>query len=69
MVMSGKMNKAIVQMLLREHINAVGVAGIDGGILKAERKKKLLVINEKGRKMMIDGGIPAEVRYQSMRPW
>ena len=51
MVMSGKLNKAIVQMLLRQDINAVGVAGIDGGILKAERKKKLLVINEKGRKM------------------
>ena len=42
MVMSGSLNKAIVQMLLRQHINAVGVAGIDGGILKAERKKKLL---------------------------
>jgi [amino group carrier protein]-L-2-aminoadipate 6-kinase len=61
MVMSGKLNKAIVQMLLRDNINAVGVAGIDGGILKAERKKKLLVINEKGRKMMIDGGYTGKI--------
>jgi [amino group carrier protein]-L-2-aminoadipate 6-kinase len=61
MVMSGKLNKAIVQMLLRQHINAVGVAGIDGGILKAERKKKLIIINEKGRKMIIEGGYTGKI--------
>jgi acetylglutamate/LysW-gamma-L-alpha-aminoadipate kinase len=61
MVMSGKINKVIVGMLLRQSIRAVGVAGIDGGILKAERKKKLLIINEKGRKMMIDGGYTGKI--------
>ena len=30
MVMSGKINKAIVRMFLREGLKAVGVAGIDG---------------------------------------
>ncbi len=48
-------------MLLRQHINAVGVAGIDGGILKAERKKKLIIINEKGRKMIIEGGYTGKI--------
>jgi [amino group carrier protein]-L-2-aminoadipate 6-kinase len=61
MVMSGKINKAIVGMLVRQGINAVGIAGIDGGILKAERKKKLLIINERGRKMMIDGGYTGKI--------
>lgn len=61
MVMSGKLNKVIVQMLLRQHINAVGVAGIDGGLLKAERKKKLIIVNEKGRKMIIDGGYTGKI--------
>jgi len=61
MVMSGKLNKAIVQMLLRHNINAVGVAGIDGGLLKAERKKKLIIINEKGRKMIIEGGYTGKI--------
>jgi [amino group carrier protein]-L-2-aminoadipate 6-kinase len=61
MVMSGKLNKAIVQMLLRQKVNAVGIAGIDGGILKAERKKKLLIINEKGRKMIIEGGYTGKI--------
>ena len=41
MVMAGKLNKAIVRMLLRHGINAVGITGIDGGVLKADRKKKL----------------------------
>jgi [amino group carrier protein]-L-2-aminoadipate 6-kinase len=57
----GKLNKSIVQMLLRNGINAVGIAGIDGGVLKAERKKKLLIINEKGRKMVIEGGYTGKI--------
>jgi acetylglutamate/LysW-gamma-L-alpha-aminoadipate kinase len=61
MVMSGKINKAITGMLLRQGIKAVGIAGIDAGMLKAERKKKLLIINEKGRKMMIDGGYTGKI--------
>jgi acetylglutamate/LysW-gamma-L-alpha-aminoadipate kinase len=61
MVMSGKIGKAIVGMLLRQGIKAVGIAGIDAGLLKAERKKKLLIINEKGRKMMIDGGYTGKI--------
>jgi len=61
MVMSGKLNKAIVQMLLRNGIKAVGIAGIDAGILKAERKKKLIIINEKGRKMVIEGGYTGKI--------
>jgi acetylglutamate/LysW-gamma-L-alpha-aminoadipate kinase len=61
MVMSGKIGKTITGMLLRQGIKAVGIAGIDGGMMKAERKKKLLIINEKGRKMMIDGGYTGKI--------
>jgi [amino group carrier protein]-L-2-aminoadipate 6-kinase len=61
MVMSGKINKAIVGMLLRQDIKAAGITGIDGGLLKAERKKKLLIINEKGRKMAIEGGYTGKI--------
>jgi acetylglutamate/LysW-gamma-L-alpha-aminoadipate kinase len=61
MVMSGKINKAIVGMLIQQGINAIGIAGIDGGMIKAERKKKLLIINEKGRKMVIEGGYTGKI--------
>lgn len=62
MVMSGKINKTIVRMLQKNGINAVGLSGIDGQILQADRKKKLIVVNEKGRKMAIDGGYTGKIR-------
>ncbi len=62
MVMSGKINKMIVCMLQKNGINAVGLSGIDGRIIQAERKKKLIVINEKGRKMAIDGGYTGKIK-------
>ena len=62
MVMSGKINKMIVGMLQKHGINAVGLSGIDGKIIQAERKKKLMVMNEKGRKMIIDGGYTGKIQ-------
>ena len=61
MVMAGKINKTIVNMLQKNGINSVGITGIDGGLLRAERKKKLLILNEKGRKMSIDGGYTGKI--------
>ena len=62
MVMSGKINKMIVRMLQKNGINAVGLSGVDGRIIQAKRKKKLIVINEKGRKMSIDGGYTGKIK-------
>jgi len=61
MVMSGKINKEIVMMLQKHGINAVGLSGIDGAILKAERKKKLIIVDERGRKIVIDGGYTGKI--------
>ena len=62
MVMAGRINKTIVQMLQKNGINAVGLSGVDGKIIQAERKKKLLIVNEKGRKQAIDGGYTGKIR-------
>jgi len=56
MVMAGKLNKNLVAMLEREGVRAIGLCGLDGMLLRAERKEKLLVIDERGRRRMIDGG-------------
>ena len=61
MVMSGKINKTIVLMLQKNGINAIGLSGVDGKIIQAERKKKLLIVNEKGRKQAIDGGYTGKI--------
>ena len=44
--------KNIVRILQKNGINAVGLSGIDGRLIQAERKKRLLIINEKGRKQV-----------------
>jgi len=61
MVMSGKVNKNITAMLSSKGIPSVGITGIDGETIRAVRKKKLVILNEKGRKMVIDGGYTGKV--------
>jgi acetylglutamate/LysW-gamma-L-alpha-aminoadipate kinase len=61
MVMSGSINKKIVRMLQKNGINAVGFSGVDAKTIQAERKKKLLIVNEKGRKQAIDGGYTGKI--------
>jgi acetylglutamate/LysW-gamma-L-alpha-aminoadipate kinase len=61
MVMAGKINKQIVLALQSQGIPAVGLSGLDGAILKAERKKKLIAVDERGRKKVIDGGYTGKI--------
>ena len=61
MVMAGRIGKNIVRILQKNGINAVGLSGIDGRLIQAERKKRLLIINEKGRKQVIDGGYTGRI--------
>jgi len=56
MVMAGR-----VQHLLSHGLPAVGLAGIDGCLLRAKRKKKLLIIDERGRKRIIEGGYTGKI--------
>jgi acetylglutamate/LysW-gamma-L-alpha-aminoadipate kinase len=61
MVMAGKLNKQIVLALQSQGIPAVGLSGLDGALLKAERKRKLIAVDERGRKKVIDGGYTGRI--------
>ena len=61
MVMSGRVNKGIVMMLQRGGINAIGLSGVDARMMRADRKKRLLIVNERGRKQAIDGGYTGKI--------
>jgi len=61
MVMAGRISKEIVSTLLRFGLPAVGISGVDGGLLRAERKKKLIIIDERGRKRAIPGGYTGKI--------
>ena len=56
MVMAGKLNKQTVLALQKYGVQAIGLSGLDGLLVRALRKKRLLVVDERGRKMAIDGG-------------
>lgn len=61
MVMAGKINKEIVRQLQARKIPAIGLSGLDGALIRAERKKKLVIKDERGRKVVIDGGYTGRV--------
>ena len=62
MVMAGRINKSIVQMLQSAGINAIGLSGVDAKLLIAQRKKRLLITNDKGRKQFIEGGYTGKIQ-------
>ncbi len=61
MVMSGKINKDMVIALQRQGVNAIGLSGLDGSLASAERKKQLVIIDERGRKQIIEGGYTGKI--------
>lgn len=52
MAYSGLANKRIVAALQKRNLNAIGLSGVDGGLLRGERKKKILSV-ENGRTKVI----------------
>ena len=48
-------------MLQQNGVNAVGLNGMDAMTIRAVRKKRLLIINERGRKQAIDGGYTGKI--------
>ncbi len=62
MTMAGKLNKEIVSAIQRYGGKAVGLSGVDGGLLIAERKKKIIIVDEHGRKRIIPGGYTGSIR-------
>uniref|UniRef100_A0A7J3ZL57 Putative [LysW]-aminoadipate/[LysW]-glutamate kinase n=1 Tax=Fervidicoccus fontis TaxID=683846 RepID=A0A7J3ZL57_9CREN len=61
MVMAGLINKTVVARLERREVKAVGLCGADASIAEAERKKRILVVDEKGRKRIIEGGYTGRI--------
>lgn len=61
MVMVGKVNKEVTAVLQKEGISAIGLSGVDGGLIRADRKKKLIIVDERGRRRMIDGGYTGKI--------
>jgi len=61
MIMVGKVNKQLVSALESRGIPAVGLSGLDGSLIKAERKKHLIILDERGRRRVIDGDYSGKI--------
>jgi len=61
MVMSGMISKRLVASLASRGTRAVSLSGLDGSLLVAKRKKKLIAVDERGRKVLVDGGYTGKV--------
>ncbi|MEM0444617.1 MAG: [LysW]-aminoadipate/[LysW]-glutamate kinase [Nitrososphaerota archaeon] len=62
MTMAGKINKEIVSAVQRFGGKAVGLSGVDGALLLAERKKRIIIVDERGRNRVIPGGYTGSIR-------
>ncbi|AEM38258.1 acetylglutamate kinase [Pyrolobus fumarii 1A] len=63
MVLAGLLNKRIVAGLEKRGVKALGVSGVDAGMIRAERKKHVIVIDpETGRKRLLPGGYTGKIR-------
>jgi acetylglutamate/LysW-gamma-L-alpha-aminoadipate kinase len=47
--------------LHRAGVNAVGLSGLDGSLAVAERKKQLMIVDERGRRRIIEGGYTGRI--------
>jgi len=61
MVMAGLVNKLIVSGLAKRGAPAFGLSGLDGGVLRAQRRKRIVIVNERGRKQAIPGGYTGKI--------
>lgn len=61
MAMAGKINKRVVSGLISRGVKSVGISGADGPTAIAERKEKIVVVDERGRKRAIDGGYTGRI--------
>ena len=59
--MSGLLAKKLVVSLQSVGVEAVSLSGLDGHIFRGKRKKKLLIVDDRGRKVVIDGGYTGRV--------
>ncbi|MGB9959296.1 MAG: [LysW]-aminoadipate/[LysW]-glutamate kinase [Candidatus Bathyarchaeales archaeon] len=68
MVVAGKINKQIVSIFQSGGIPAIGLSGLDGAVIRANRKKKIIIVDEAGRKRVIDGGYTGKISEVDTRP-
>ena len=61
MVMSGLLAKRLVSALTRVGVKSASLSGSDGQLLHGKRKARLVIMDDRGRKVAIEGGYTGKV--------
>ncbi len=61
MVMAGLINKTITARLMDKGVKALGITGLDMGMVKAKKRDKIIIINEKGRPQAVKAGYTGKI--------
>ncbi|HEV2138903.1 MAG TPA: [LysW]-aminoadipate/[LysW]-glutamate kinase [Nitrososphaerales archaeon] len=62
MVMSGLLAKRLVLALGTAGVRSISLSGADGRLMQAKRKTKLVIVDDRGRKVAIEGGYTGKVQ-------
>lgn len=54
-------NSKITSFLNAKGFPSIGISGVDGNFILAKKKEKLIILNEKGRKQLIEGGYTGKI--------
>jgi len=55
------LNKQLTSKLIELGVKAVGLSGIDGKLLLAKKKEHIVIVDERGRQRVIDGGYTGKI--------
>ena len=62
MVMTGLLAKRLVLALGQAGLKGISLSGADGSLLLGKRKARLVIVDERGRKVAMDGGFTGKVQ-------
>jgi acetylglutamate/LysW-gamma-L-alpha-aminoadipate kinase len=61
MVMSGFLAKRLVESLRKAGMKGISLSGTDGQLIQGTRKERLVIVDDRGRKVAIEGGYTGKV--------
>lgn len=62
MVMTGLLGKRLSLALQKAGVRSASISGIDGALMSGVRKSKLVIMDDRGRKVAIEGGYTGKVK-------
>jgi [amino group carrier protein]-L-2-aminoadipate 6-kinase len=62
MVMTGLLGKRLVLALEKAGVRSASISGTDGALMGGTRKSKLVIMDDRGRKVAIEGGYTGKVQ-------